>query len=146
MLKTLRKYRTVALLTAFALVASAFAPLSAVCGMDFSESMSAPNEPMALPCYQMGGVTLDTSTPIEHESAGDPDVSANAMFTLSCCVAQGPTAPKTERAAQLAAKVAEVVSEIVASPSHEAHRQITTDDLPPPLAVARHLLFGCFLT
>ncbi len=146
MLKILRTYRTIPLLTAFALITTAFAPLSAVCGMDLSESMPAPDAPMALPCLEMGGTTPDSSTPTEHESPGDSDDSVNAMLTLSCCIAQVPTAPKTERAAQLAAKVAEVVSEIVASPSHERHRQIMTDDLPPPLAVARHLLFGCFLT
>ena len=145
MLKSLRTYRTIALLTAFALITTAFAPLSAVCGMYLSESMPAPDEPMALHCYEMGGMTPDSSTPMEHESAGDSDDSVNAMLTLSCCVAQVPTAAKTERTAQLAAKVTEVVSETIASPSHEAHRQIVADDLPPPLPVARHLLFGRFL-
>ena len=145
MLKVLRTYRTVALLTAFALVTSAFAPLSAVCGMDLSESVLPPAERMALLCSEMGGMTLDTSTPMERGSSGDSDASANAMFMLSCCVAQGPAAPKTDRAAQSAAKATEAVSETVAPHSHEARLQIAADDLPPLLPVARHLLFGRFL-
>ena len=145
MLRILRTYRTVALLTAFALVATAFAPLSAVCGMDLAESMPGPDGLVALPCYEMGGMILDTSTPMERGSSGDSDASANAMFMLSCCVAQGPTAPRAERAAQSVAKATEAVSETVASHLHGAHLQIAADDLPPPLPVARHLLFGRFL-
>lgn len=145
MLRALRTYRTIALLTAFALVTTAFAPLSAVCGMDMAESIPVSYVSVAPPCLNMGGTEMHHATPMEHESPGDSDVSVNAMFTLSCCVAQGPTAPKAERAAQLASKVTEAVSETIAPHLHEAHLQIAADDLPPPLPVARHLLFGCFL-
>jgi len=146
MLKRARTYRTVALLTAFALVSSAFAPLSAVCGMDSAESMPVSDMPVTPPCHDMGGMTMDHAVPMEDGSPSDLDDSYDAIFTLPCCIAQGPTAPQTERKVQLAAQVTEVVSAATASPAHDAHRQIAADESPPPLTVSRHLLFGCFLT
>ena len=146
MLKVLRTYRTVALLTAFALVTTAFAPLSAVCGMDLAEPMPRPEAPVAPPCHDIGGMGMDYTTPMEHESPDDSDGSSDVMFTPSCCTAQGLTASKTERAAQLTAMVTEVIAETIPVASTEAHSQIAADGLPPPLPVSRHLLFGCFLT
>jgi len=113
--------------------------------MDLSESMPAPDAPMAQPCYEMGGMTLDASTSMEHGSSGDSDASVNAMFMLSCCVAQSPTAPKTERVAKLTAQVTEVVPETIASPSSDVYRQVAADESPPLPAVSLHLLLGHFL-
>ena len=146
MLKVLRTYRVVALLTAFALVTSAFAPLSAVCGMDSAESIPVSDMPVAPPCHDMGGMAMDHPVPMVNGSPSDLDDSPEVMFTLSCCVAQGPTAPQTEHAAKLVAQVTEVVSATITSPTHEAHRRVVADESPPPQTVSRHLLFGCFLT
>ena len=145
MLKVLRTYRPIALFLAFALVTTAFAPLSAVCGMDPAESIPVSDMPVAPPCHEMGGAEMDHSLPMEQESPGDSEDSSDVMFALSCCYAQGPTAPQTERTAPLAAQVTETVSETVASPSHDVFRQVAVDESPPPPTVSLHLLLGHFL-
>jgi len=145
MLKVLRTYRPIALFLAFALVTTAFAPLSAVCGMDLAESMPVSDMPAALPCDEMGGMESDHTMPMEQVSPRDSEDSSDVMFALSCCFAQGPTAPQTKRTAPLAAQVAETVSDTVASPSHDVYRQVAADESPPPPTVSLHLLLGHFL-
>lgn len=146
MLNVLHTYRVVSLLTAFALVTSAFAPLSAVCGMDLTDSMPVSDVPVAPPCHDMGGMAMDHAIPMEHGSPSDLGDSPGMMFTLSCCTAQGPAAPQPDRASHLLVHVTEVVSATIVSSAHEAHQEIAADESPPPLTVSRHLLFGCFLT
>ena len=146
MLKFLRTYRTIALLTAFALVTSAFAPLSSVCGMVLAEPIPMPKAPVAPPCHDIGSMGMDPAMPMENESPGDSDGLSDVMFTPSCCTTQGQTAPKTERTVKPAASITEAVFNVVKEDVREFHRQITADESPPPLPVARHLLFGCFLT
>ena len=149
MLKTLRTYRAIALLTAFALVATAFAPLSSLCGMDLSEPIRVSDKleaPVTPPCHDTGGMGMDDAVPMEKESPGAPDDPSDVVFTLSCCIAQGLTAPQTERPAKPTAGVTEAVTNVVNVDVSKVCRQITADGLPPPLPVARHLLFGCFLT
>ena len=146
MLKVLRTYRALALLTSVALVTTAFAPLSSVCGMVLTEPIPMPEAPVAPPCHDIGGMGMDPTIPMEHESPDDSDGSSDVMFTPSCCTAQGLTASKTERPAQLTAMVTEAIAETIPVALNEPHSQIAADGLPPPLPVARHLLFGCFLT
>jgi len=146
MLKALRTYRALALLTSVALVTTAFAPLSSVCGMVLTEPIPMPVAPVAPPCHDIGGSGMNPAMPMENESPGDSDDSTDVTFTPSCCIAQGLTASKTERAAQLTVMVTEVFAETIPDTWNEAHSQIAADGLPPPLPLSRHILFGCFLT
>ena len=146
MLKVLRTYRTIALLTAFALVTSAFAPLSSVCGMDLSEPIPVPEAPVAPPCHDIGRMGMNPAMPMENESPGDSDGSSDVMFTPSCCIAQGLTAPQTEQTIKLAAGVTEAILDIEIVDTPNVYRQVAADESPPPLPVSRQILFGCFLT
>ena len=146
MLKALRTYRALALLTSVALVTTAFAPLSSVCGMVLTEPIPMPEAPVAPPCHDIGGTGMNPAMPMENESPGDSDDSTDVTFTPSCCIAQGLTAPQTERTAKPSAGVTEAISDVVNVDVTDVSRQIVADESPPPLPVARHILFGCFLT
>ncbi len=145
MLKTLRTYRLITLLSVFALATSAFAPLSALCGMDLTE-LPVSETSGSLPCHEMSGMTLEHSMPMENEASREPEHSSKEMLTPPCCIAQGPAAPRLERVVQLDAPVTAAVSVSIASPMFETNRPVAAHESPPPPNLSRHLLFGCFLT
>ncbi len=104
-----------------------------------------PEAPVAPPCHDIGGMGMNPAMPMENESPDDSDGSTDVVFTPSCCVAQGLTAPQTEQHAKPTSGVTETVSDVANVDVPELCRQITANESPPRLPVARHLLFGCFL-
>lgn len=145
MLKVLRTYRIVALLSAFAIVSTAFAPLASVCGMDMAETAPESDVSETLPCHSLGD---NSNTGVEQIDAGSQDSSncTSEMASFDCCVAQGLATHQVERTVPPSAQVSEVVLEAVTSPIDRGFGLVAIDESPPPLTVALHLLLGRFLT
>ncbi len=146
MLKILRTYRVFAALTAFALVGSAFAPLSAACAMDPAEVMGGLEDSRAQPCHEMGEMGMNGSAPEEDGDAINLAGPSNVMTGLACCEIQATPAPESARKVVPTAQVIEPCPVVVASPFAEIYRTFAADESPPRKPVALHLLFGCFLT
>ena len=141
MLKVLRTYRSLALLTAFSLVGSAFAPLSSLCGMEDGDADRVAAATDSGPCSEM----FDG----ESESASDNGLmgedSAVPMIDTSCCVVKSLLSPKTEQIAAPTASI-EVVSEAALVVARKTLPPTQADESPPDRSpVALHLLLGRFL-
>lgn len=147
MSRHLRPYRTTALLVVFTLISSAFAPLSAACGMEFDEGSEQTEAPAEPPCHSSEGQPAEAPSSHHEMPTSHDEGDSGVHIALPCCTTTGIEATPTTATTLPRVAVAELPGIERQSEDNDWGAIVSADESPPRQStISKHILFGCFLT